>query len=201
MSTQKQVVKNKSLYAQFPKAAKAFEHLLPPKIKIPKIEGTTDRYYTNPLHKILQELQRVYWYPKALAYQLGASQYIASQADDSELTHIYQNKVSQYHIEYFHFYNLSEPAYLLPQNHPQDDALFKSWFAFTSWRDGMMRTLNKTLKQYPQYYQRHQYLGLIHTARAHQLGLLTDDDLMKAVLETNAIATLTQKNAPNENTS
>lgn len=155
----------------------------------PQIPKIGDYYWQNPIYKILDLLVYAFPYANKAAFLKGLTTQLMAVVPPSEISKMevvksrWDTSVRTWRTLYT--FNLPYQAYSNESLEFSEEE-FKDYWAVEFW---CKSTLPKDMKV-----SDYELPKLIDTARAYELNLITEDELYKRVLKSDAIAALTDKN-------
>lgn len=154
-----------------------------PRITLPIID--VKRRYFEPLKKILNALINVYRYDKSEEYMVQAMDYALANVDESEETKVIKQKEGYYEHSYV-FMNIRPFQLLSIYANPKSDELYQRNYAQLRW-------LNQCFAgKKNRYGGNFIEISLAHDARAFQLGLITENELIASIMRPNELGQLTK---------
>ncbi|HAS40801.1 MAG TPA: hypothetical protein DCS93_09995 [Microscillaceae bacterium] len=158
--------------------------------KIPKIG---DSYWHNPLTEILKTLPLIFPFAQKIDYLEGLCKTLFCNIHPDELHLLFEDK-TRWSTNHYTWRNVVKISTIYGAYHTltsqMNDVQFQAFWQLERWR-------NDTLpKDYP---NDNQYLSdLEDYARAYQLQLVNKDELMKRIMQNDAIQALTRKKGRKE---
>ena len=153
--------------------------------QIPKIGNS---YWHNPLKDILETLPLIFPFSLETDYLEGFCQTLFCNIHPEELNFLLEDK-NQWNTNYYTWRNIVKISTIYRAysdlTSEMNDTQFREFWQLERWRYDTLP------KDYP---DAHQYLpNLDNYARAYQLQLVNKDELMKRIVQQDAIQTLTRK--------
>mgnify|MGYP001028384702 CR=1 FL=1 len=178
----------------FDKAFAKTTQAIEPFVFVGKIPKVGEHYWYNPLKEILQTLPLVFPFHQLADYLAGFCQTLFCHIHPDELQLLLEDK-TRWSTNHYTWRNIVKIATVYGAYNvltsQMDDAQFKMFWQLERWRNDTLPTGFPDTSQY--------LSDLEDYARAYQLQLITQDELMHRVMMNDAIQALTRKQGPQEN--